>query len=175
MIKLLAFFLMPLALLAGCATPEPPPSPPVVFQPPPPPPELPSEPRNDKLKHLANRTLKPIDTRPLNTKASCSFRDPTGYRGRLRLDVKEASVKRLEATVNVPRQGNCNFNLKDFRQTDSAPIVVLAAKKGDCRVSLWEQEHQVTVAFRSCNAECSGGSVDYLWPILVDNRKGSCS
>ena len=163
-----------LVLLGGCATPEPPP-PVVVVPPPPPPPEEAPPPRQDKLKHLANRTLKPLEDKPLNAKARCNFRDPTGYRGRLQLDVKEASVKRFEAKVDVPKRGSCNFRLADFSQVDSQPTVVLAAKKGDCKVRFWEQEHQVTVAFRDCRAECSGSSIDYLWPILVDNRKGSCS
>jgi len=170
--------LVGVSMLAGCATPEPPPAPVVadVVEPPPPPP-APVQPklRRDTLKHLANRNLKPIAARPLNAKASCGVRDPTGYRGQLKLEVKEASVKRFEASVDVPKQGRCSFRLKDFQQTDRLPNVVLAAKKGDCKVSLWEQEHQVTVAFRDCRTECSGSSVDYLWPILVDNRKGSCS
>ena len=162
-------------LLAACATPEPP-APVAVPEPEPsPPPVAAPEPRQDKLKHLANRHLKPMPVRPLNAKASCSFRDETGYRGRLRLDVKEAAVKRLEATVDVPKHGSCRFKLADFRQTDSLPAVVLEARSGDCKVRLWEQEEKVTVAFRDCRAECSGDSVDYLWPILVDNRKGSCS
>jgi hypothetical protein len=167
--------LIPLVLV-GCATPEPPP---VVLAPlpesAPPPPQIEPAPRKDKLKHLADRSLKPVPTRPLSAKASCGFRDPTGYRGRLRLDVKEASVKRFEASVDVPKHGSCHFRLADFQQTASLPIVVLAAKRGDCRVSFWEQGEQVTVAFRSCQAECSGASVDYLWPILINNQKGSCA
>lgn len=167
--------LLVVALLAGCATPEPPPPVAVPAPAPPAPPATAPEPRQDKLKHLANRHLKPMPVRPLNAKASCSFKDETGYRGRLRLDVKEAAVKRLEASVDVPKRGSCRFKLADFRQTDSQPAVVLAARKGDCKIRLWEQEDQVTVAFRDCRVECSGDSVDYLWPILVDNRKGSCS
>ena len=165
-------------LVGGCASPEPlpPPSKPLPERPVElPPPEPVVEPRQDKLKHLANRKLKPMPDRPLNAKASCSFRDPTGYRGRLSLDVKEAAVKRFEANVAVPKQGNCSFKLADFRQIDTLPMVVLEAKRGECKVRFWEQDHQVTVAFRDCRTECSGNSVDYLWPILVDNRKGSCS
>jgi len=171
-------------LLAACATPEAPP--PVVAEQPapaaapaPPPTAAPRKEkpplRNDTLKHLANRKLKPIETRPLDAKASCSFRDPNGYRGNLRLEVKQASVKRFQASVEVPKHGACRFDLKNFEQTETTPNVVLSAKSGGCRVSLWEQEHQVTVAFRDCKAECSGQSIDYLWPILVDNRKGRCS
>ncbi|MDP1526965.1 MAG: hypothetical protein Q8M20_14215 [Rhodocyclaceae bacterium] len=169
-----ALTMLGMATLVGCATPvpTPPPAAEVIAEPPPS-----AQPvlRRDTLKHLANRDLKPIKTRPLNAKASCGFRDPSGYRGRLKLDVKEASVNRFEASVDVPKKGSCSFNLKDFQQTDHLPNVVLAAKKGDCKVSLWEQEHRVTVAFRDCRAECSGNSVEYLWPILVDNQKGSCS
>ena len=174
----LAAGLLVLALLAGCATPEPaPPEPaPRAEVPPPAPAEASRAPwRQDKLKHLANRKLAPIPTRPLNAKARCSFKDETGYRGRLNLDVKEADVKRFDARVDVPQRGSCHFDLKNFRQTASLPTVMLAAHKSACKVSLWEQGDQVTVAFRDCREECSGNSVEYLWPILVDNRKGSCS
>jgi hypothetical protein len=168
--------LLAAAMLAACATPEPPP--PVVSAPvprpePPPPKEPP--PRRDPLKHLANRDLKPMPVRPLNAKAKCSFRDETGYRGRMNLAVKDARVARFDARVDVPRRGSCRFDLKDFRQTGSLPAVVLTGRSSGCKISLWEQGDQVTVAFRDCRAQCSGDSVDYLWPILVDNRKGSCS
>jgi hypothetical protein len=173
-----ALLVLLLTVLAGCATPVPPPAatgPSPAPQAVPAQPETGPEPRQDKLKHLAGRSLKPIPTRPLNAKANCSFRDETGYRAQLELDVKGAKVEKLNARVDVPRQGSCNFRLADFQQTDSLPNVVLAAKRSDCKVSLWEQGEQVTVAFRGCRSECSGGSADYLWPILVDNRKGSCS
>jgi hypothetical protein len=170
--------MLAVTLLAACATPKPPP---VAVIPLPEPRETPAveepelEPRHDTLKHLANRTLKPIETRPLNAKAKCSFRDQTGYRGRLQLDVKAATVKHFEARVDVPKQGSCAFKLADFTQTDSDPNVVLSSRQGNCKVSLWEQGNQVTVAFRDCRSECSGGAFEYLWPILVDNRKGRCS
>lgn len=170
--KRLAFSSLAVALLAGCASTEPPPTS-AGF--PERSPDAKPALRNDTLKHLANRNLTPIVTRPLNAKAGCSFRDPDGYRGNLQLEVKQASVKRFEASVSVPKQGDCTFRLKDFEQTQSAPIVMLAARQGSCKVSLWEQGEQVTVAFRDCRAECGGSAVDYLWPILVDNRKGSCS
>ncbi len=168
-----ALALLSVAWLAACAAPEPPPT--ISTSVPERSPDAKPALRNDTLKHLANRQLKPIDTRPLNAKAGCSFRDPDGYRGKLRLDVKESNVRRFEANVSVPKQGDCSFKLQDFQQTASAPIVLLVAKHSGCKVNLWEQGDQVTVAFRDCRAECSGSSVDYLWPILVDNRKGSCS
>jgi hypothetical protein len=166
-------------LAAACATPEPPPvtPPPAVTLEPeaakPPPPPAERRP-NAVLKHLANRDLKPIPTRPLNAKTTCAFRDQMGYGGRLNLDVKNAAVKRFDAQVNIPKRGTCRFQLRDFEQTQTAPVQ-LTSNQTACKVNMWEQADQVTVAFRDCRAECSGDSVDYLWPILVDNRKGRCS
>ena len=170
-----------LAVLAGCATaPEPPAPPPFAAPAPVPGPAPQAGPHGPVLKKetvalLARRGLKPITGRALNTKASCSFRDDTGYAGRLDLDVRDARVEALEARVDVPRRGSCNFRLADFRQTEHLPIVVLASPRTPCKVSLWEQGDQVTVAFRDCRAECGGDAVNYLWPILVDNRNGRCS
>lgn len=173
-----------LALLAGCATP-PGPSPT-----PTPPPQTtsapgaaakssapPSKPQLSKetLALLAKRKLAPINGGVQSAKASCGFRDDNGYSGQLQLNVKSAQVEQLEARVDVPKRGSCQFRLADFRQTDTQPIIVLASKQSSCKVSVWEQGDQVTVAFRDCRAECSGNAVDYLWPILVDSQKGSCS
>ena len=174
--------LMP-ALLVGCTAPAPPPvsAPPPAPTPvpaPPPPPQTQSKApalKKETLAYLARRGLKPHTGNALNAHASCGFRDDTGYAARLELTVRDARVERLEARVDVPKHGSCQFRLADLRQTESLPIVVLAAQKSACKISLWEQGHQVTVAFRDCRAECSGNAANYLWPILVDNRKGSCS
>ncbi len=165
-----------LALLAGCATSPPPTTPPT----PTPAPAPQTSPKTPELKKetlalLAKRGHKPITGQALNARASCSFRDDTGYAGRLELAVRDARVEQLDAQVDVPNHGSCQFRLADFRQTESLPIVVLASQKTSCKVSLWEQGDQVTVAFRDCRAECGGDAVNYLWPILVDSRKGSCS
>jgi hypothetical protein len=169
-----------LTLLAGCATtppptapaPSPTPSQAPVPQATPKTPEL----KKETLALLAKRKLTPISGRALNARASCSFRDAeTGYRGQLELAVTNAAVEQLNARVDVPNRGSCQFRLADFHQTDTLPIVVLASRQSSCKVSLWEQGSQVTVAFRDCRAECGGDAVDYLWPILVDSQKGSCS
>jgi hypothetical protein len=167
-----------LALLAGCATSPPPATPPTPAPTPAPAPQ--TTPKTPELKKetlalLAKRGHKPISGQALNARASCRFRDDTGYAGRLELAVREARVEQLDARVDVPNRGSCQFRLADFRQTESLPIVVLAAQKTNCKVSLWEQGDQVTVAFRDCRTECGGDAVNYLWPILVDNRNGLCS
>lgn len=171
-----------LALLAGCATAPPPvPTPAPAPAPAPPPAPAPQTvPKTPELKKetlalLARRGHKPITGQALNARTSCSFRDDTGYAGKLDLAVREARVEQLEARIDVPKRGSCQFRLADFRQTESLPIVVLVSQKTGCKVSLWEQGNQVTVAFRDCRAECGGDAVNYLWPILVDSQKGSCS
>ena len=156
-----------LAPLAGCAT-APPPAP------------APATPKTPELKKetlalLSRRGHKPITGQALNARTSCSFRDDTGYAGRLDLAVREARVEQLEARIDVPKRGTCQFRLADFRQTESLPIMVLASQRSSCKVSLWEQGNQVTVAFRDCRSECGDDAVNYLWPILVDSRKVSCS
>ena len=172
--------------LAGCAG-TPPPSSSVPTPAPPPVPasapeaKLPqTAPKSPVLKketvaYLAKRGHQPIASRALNAHASCSFRDDTGYSGSLKLAVRDAQVEQLDARVDVPKRGSCQFRLADFSQTETLPIVVLASQRSPCRVSLWEQGDQVTVSFRNCRSECSGSAANHLWPILVDNRKGLCS
>lgn len=167
-----------IVLAAGCATTEPPPAapaPPPAVEPPQaevkPPPATVDE--QAELKHLMNRSLKPIPTRPLNVRTQCKFSDPTGYRGTLQLEVREAAVERFEAEVTIPKRGVCRFALKDFAQAEHLPNVRLAA--GACSVRMWEQGTRTTVAFTGCAAQCSGEAFDYLWPILVETKRGRCS
>lgn len=169
--------LLPVAILAGCATP-----PPALNEPVPelPPRAEPVKPRqaarieSQPLRHLAHRKLAPMPVKPLNVKAACSFRDPDGYGGKLDLLVKDSDVRRFQAEVRVPKRGNCALALKDFRQTATAPAVALAAE-GGCTVHMWEEPGgRVTVGFNGCRDRC-GESFDYVWPILVDARTGRCS
>ena len=166
-----------LAALAGCAAPPPVATAPVEPERVLPPvaelarPQIESQP----LKHLANRKLEPLPDKPLNVKTNCSFRDHTGYRGHLDLQVAEAAVRRFRAEVNIPKRGVCRFDLKDFQQAERSPVALAKTNGDECMVRVWEQQDRITVAFRDCQAQCSGESFDYLWPILVDARTGKCS
>jgi hypothetical protein len=115
----------------------------------------------------------PIATRALNVSSDCTFRDPTGYRGEMKLKVADAEVQAFEARVDIPEQGVCRFALADFRQTETLPNVVLRARGSSCTVRMWEQGRRVTVAFNDCADRCTGGAYPYLWPILA-SRSGSC-
>lgn len=164
-------------LLGACATPEAPPeqNPAPVAARKPRPERIESQP----LRHLLNRKLKPMPDQALNVRTSCTFRDAVGTRGKMDLQVKDAEVRRFTAEVSIPKQGICRFDMKNFRQTGTLPTVLLADEASGCAVRMWAQElgkeKSVTVAFTGCQAQCSGDSFSYLWPILVDTRNGRCS
>jgi len=125
-------------------------------------------------RYLASRGLELIKERPLNVRADCAFRDEAGYGGRLDLEVEDAGVRRFAAWVDIPKRGSCRFALGDFRQAAALPTVTLASVRSGCMVRMWEQGRQVTVAFSGCQAQCDGGTFDYLWPILVESPSGRC-
>lgn len=163
------------ALLAGCATKEAPvaakPAPAPEVAKPAPAPGAPTE----TYSRLAGRSIKPIAVKPITVKADCSYRDPTGYGGKLKLAVDKSQVNALQAEIQVPKRGKCAFALKDFHQTAKEPSITLASKSGPCTVRVWEQEGKVTVAFNSCKDRCQADAFDYVWPILVNAKTGKCS
>lgn len=154
--------------IVGCATPEPEraptpaPTPPSATRPTPMPPPV-ARPRPG-----------PLPVKPLNVKADCAFRDETGYQGAMKLDVADARVRHFEATVDIPRRGNCRFALRDFHQTGTMPSIVLQSQRSRCVVRMWEQGTRVTVAFDSCSDMCTGDAFTYVWPFLADAHNGSC-
>ncbi len=115
-----------------------------------------------------------IPDRSIDIRADCSFRDETGYAGRMKLVVAASMVRSFEATVDVPQRGACRCALGDFRQTRHGAYAELAATGSGCKVRLWHQASRVTVAFERCEPMCSGGAFPYLWPILANARKGRC-
>lgn len=167
------------AALAGCATPEPPvagrsPDGPVPETRPAPQAAAKRPPAGRPSRLLDGRVVQAQPNRPLNVATRCEFKDETGYGGSLDLHVAESQVQRFEARVDIPNRGTCRFDLKEFRQAGTAPVA-LRKDRSACAVRLWEQEGRVTVSFLDCRSQCSNGSADYLWPILVDAGTGQCS
>jgi len=166
-------------LLGACAGPEKKPEPaPEPIQreevsavAPPPVERIQSQP----LKYLVGRSLKPMPDKALDVRTKCSFHDVAGGHGTMDLSVAKAEVKRFVAEVNIPKQGLCRFDMKNFQQTARLPNVVLTDETSGCVVRMWEQGKGVTVAFNSCSAQCSGDAFSYLWPIMVDTKSGRCS
>ena len=166
-------FLLALLLLGACASPEP-------DRAPTEPEAAPVQPRAERLKsqplkHLLGRSIKPMPDKELEVRTRCNFRDVAGGRGKMDLQVNKAEVKRFVAEVNIPKQGMCRFDMKNFEQTAKLPNVVLTDGASGCVVRMWEQEKGVTVAFNGCQSQCGGDAYSYLWPILVDTKSGRCS
>ena len=111
----------------------------------------------------------------LTVRTRCNFKDVQGGRGSMDLEVEKAAVKRFTAEIDIPKQGLCRFDMKNFQQTEKLPTVVLTDKASSCVVRMWEQGKGVTVAFNGCQANCAGDAFSYLWPVLVDARSGRCS
>ena len=146
-----------LSVLASCATP----------------PSLqPSESVEEEHPSTAPGRLKPMVVRPLDIKANCRFRDEAGYAASAVLDIEQSEVKAFSATVDVPHRGSCRFD-GAFTQTRRLPSVELRAQDG-CTVNIWEQGAQVTVGFSNCARRCKRGTLDYVWPIIVDRTSGEC-
>jgi hypothetical protein len=116
--------------------------------------------------------LKPMPVRALELHTDCAFTDETGYAVSARVQVRQAEMIHFAATVSAPPHGSCRFD-GPFRQVRRLPHVELVASDG-CRVSLWEQEEQVTIAFNECARRCTPGAFDYVWPIIVDRSDGQC-
>ena len=74
----------------------------------------------------------------------------------------------------MPRRGSCRYDLASFRQTQALPSIELTGPR-NCRIHIWEQAEQVTVAFADCHQMCSPSSAhDYVWPLLIDKATGQC-
>jgi hypothetical protein len=129
--------------------------------------------RENYAGRTGKRTAIPI--RALNVTAQCDFKDEMGTSGNLALSVEDASVKQFTAQVNIPKRGVCNFDLARFHQTSKLPTPVLSDGTSSCRVYVWEQGNAVTVAFNACRSYCTANAYDYLWPILVDRKSGTCT
>lgn len=125
----------------------------------------------------ASRTegkLKPMPLRTFSVSTECRFKDETGNFGSATIDVVNSKVNAFKAEITMPKRGTCRYDLSQFRQTQALPSVELTGAR-DCRVHMWEQGEQVTVAFANCHQLCSPASAqDYVWPLLIDKASGRC-
>lgn len=155
------------ALLAGCSTvekaiprPSVPPQAAATREPPPPlpPPEK----------------LKPMPVRPFTIRTDCRFKDEAGSFGKALVEVDDSRVRAFNVEITMPKRGSCRYDLAEFKQTQALPSIELKGPR-DCRVRMWEQGRQITVAFSACHKLCSPASAhDYVWPLLIDKPTGRC-
>lgn len=118
--------------------------------------------------------LKPMPLRTFTVSTECKFRDETGNFGSAKVDVLNSKVRTLNVVITMPKRGVCRYDLAQFRQTQALPSIELTGAR-DCRVHMWDQGEQVTVAFANCHHLCSPASAqDYVWPLLIDKATGQC-
>ena len=123
----------------------------------------------------AKGKLKPMPVKPITMSTSCTFTDGPKYKGKLQADVNASTVKQFKAEVAMADRGVCTFDLGQFKQTETLPIVKLKSLDSACQVFMWTQSSKVTVAFNQCQSQCTGRAHDYLWPIIVNGKDGGCS
>ena len=117
----------------------------------------------------------PFSAGTLSVRSECKSRDETGYTESIRLVVDQGQVSLMEAKIEVPRRGTCDFRLSDFRQTRAKPHVELRSNTGSmCTVRMWQQRNRFTVAFNDCHEKCTSGAFDYIWPVELNSADGSC-
>ena len=122
----------------------------------------------------ASGKLKPMPLRTFSVSTQCKFKDETGNFGSATVEVVNSKVNAFKAEVTMPKRGTCRYDLAQFRQTQALPSVELTGAR-DCRVHMWEQGEQITVAFANCHTLCSPASAhDYVWPLLIDKSTGRC-
>lgn len=121
------------------------------------------------------RVAAQLSSRAVNVSTECSFKNETGYSGRAAVDVANGDAKLVKVSVNVPSQGQCDFDMSGFTQVKGGAMVELQHPRDGCTARMWEQGSQVTVAFSNCAARCSPtASFKYIWPVLIDRTNGQC-
>lgn len=155
------------ALLAGCATVDQ-----VVHRPESAPAARSQEPSAPVARPSGK--LKPMPLRTFTVKTDCRFKDEAGNFGKASVDVHDSKVRTFNVELTMPKRGSCRYDLAQFRQTQALPSIELTGAR-DCKVRMWEQGEQITVAFAGCHHLCSPSSAhDYVWPLLIDKPTGQC-
>lgn len=112
--------------------------------------------------------------KPISASYRCSFRNETGYNGSSSASIEAGVVRALATRVEVPGRGSCDFAWSGFRQTQTTPSIELV-HADRCTVRVWQQGQQLTVSYSNCAARCTGADTfKYVWPVLVDLRRGRC-
>ena len=127
------------------------------------------------LPRVAGRPT-PIPDRPIDLAGRCMQTEEDGYREDASLNVVDNQVQALSWQLSVGRRGSCRFELSDFRQTRSRPHIELQARDGGrCKLLVWQEPRQVTLAHADCESRCSAGIYSEAWPVLFNPHTGQCA
>jgi hypothetical protein len=118
----------------------------------------------------------PIADRLITLAGSCSQTEEDGFREQASIAIEKNEVKSLNWQLWVGKRGSCQFDLKDFTQTQKSPHIELRAKNGSgCRLLVWQTPDRVTLAHNSCQKSCSPGVYDDAWPVMFNPKTGNCA
>ena len=149
----LAAFLV--LVLAGCAAPEP---------------------VRTSRRPPASTAQKPppIAARALNVTSDCTFRDPTGYRGAMKLHVANAEVRTFEVQAGHAQPRLLPVRPEDFPARP--PACPSGAPRPGFGLTGTCGNKAIASPLPSMTAPtvCSAGAYLYLWPILADARSKGC-
>ena len=120
--------------------------------------------------------LGPIPDQAIDLTAHCKQTEEDGFREDATLRITNNVVDVLSWRLWVGRRGTCHFELPDFRQTRTHPVIELRTRDGGaCRLMVWQERGRVTLAHVDCEGRCTPGIQESAWPVSFDTASGTCS
>jgi len=114
--------------------------------------------------------------RPIDLAAHCKQTEEDGFREEATLRITNNVVDTLNWRLWVANRGTCHFELPDFQQTRTRPVIELRTRDGGaCRLMVWQERGRVTLAQVDCEGRCTPGIQESAWPISFDTSSGRCS
>ncbi|NBS96589.1 MAG: hypothetical protein EBT08_10685, partial [Betaproteobacteria bacterium] len=108
--------------------------------------------------------------------AHCKQTEEDGFHEDATLQITNNVVDVLSWRLRVGRRGTCQFELPDFRQTRTHPVIELRTRDGGaCRLMVWQERGRVTLAHVDCEGRCTPGIQESAWPVSFDTASGTCS
>jgi hypothetical protein len=131
----------------------------------------PSSPNNPSA-----RTLPPIADKAITLAGSCTQTEEDGFKEQAVLTVDKNEVRSMNWQITVGKRGSCQFDIKEFVQTQKSPHIELQAKDGSkCRLLVWQTPDRVTLAHNNCQKHCTPGIYDDAWPVMFNPKTGACA
>jgi hypothetical protein len=114
--------------------------------------------------------------RPIDLAAYCKQTEEDGFREEATLRITNNVVDALNWRLWVANRGTCHFELSDFQQTRTRPVIELRTRDGGaCRLMVWQELGRITLAQVDCEGRCTPGIQESAWPVSFDTSSGRCS
>ncbi len=136
----------------------------------------PTSPNSSANNNAGSRTLPPIADKVITLAGSCTQTEEDGFREQAVLTVDKNEVRNMSWQITVGKRGSCQFDMKEFAQTQKSPHIELQAKDGSkCRLLVWQTPDRVTLAHSNCQKHCTAGIYDDAWPVMFNPKTGACA